>query len=693
MGFSNSLLDGTLYSIDSGSVFKLWCYMDDESQHMLPLERILDLATDAIITVDDAQRIVMFNQGAVRIFGYLAHEALGQALDMLIPHEVVETHRRHMRDFAAAAEAARPRAMGQQRQVFGRRKDGSEFPAEASIIKHVDHGRTTYTVILRDTSAQKQIEDVLRQAEARHRLLIDSIQDYAIYMLDPVGRIVSWNSGAERLKGYQAEEIIGHNFARFFAPEDRGLGKPEVELQIAATAGRYAEEGWRVRKDGSHFWASVVITAVRDEHGQLLGFAKVTRDVTERRQAEDTLRWYANQLNVLYEISRAILLAQSPQAIAEATLQRLRRLVPCRYAQVLSLPVVDATEFVLIADADDPYKIVLSDLAADVLQRSLAAQTQEHALATFDLESGNSPAPAFQPFRAVGLRMLVIAPLVAQNALIGQLLLANDSPAGFDTSQLEIVRQVADQLAVALQHARLFEEVKVSREQLQRLSHRLIEVQEAERRTIAGELHDEIGQALTIVKMNLQAVQRLSGNTETESYLSETVASVEHALDQVRNLSLDLRPSLLDDLGLVAALRWYVARQTRLAGFVLHFSADELGGRLTPALETACFRVAQEALTNVVRHAQAHEVWVALHCQSELCLTIRDDGVGFNVAAAQARAAHGGSLGLLGMRERVGIVGGRLTISSSPGQGTHIQACFSLQRPPIVYDDERDAPR
>ena len=153
---------------------------------MLPLERILDLATDAIITVDAAQRIVMFNQGAVQIFGYLAQEAFGQSLDTLIPHRVVETHRRHMRDFAAAAEAARPRAMGQQRKVFGRRKDGSEFPAEASIVKHVDPERTTYTVILRDTSARKRVEDELRQAEARHRLLIDSIQDYAIYMLDPL---------------------------------------------------------------------------------------------------------------------------------------------------------------------------------------------------------------------------------------------------------------------------------------------------------------------------------------------------------------------------------------------------------------------------------------------------------------------------------------------------------------------------
>ena len=200
-----------------------------------------------------------------------------------------------------------PVSMNQQREIVGRRKDGSEFIAEASIVKHVDQGRTTYTVILRDTSARKQIEDKLRQAETRQRLLIDSIQDYAIYMLDPVGCVVSWNSGAERLKGYQAEEIIGQHFSRFFTPEDCALGKPEAELHTAMTAGRYAEEGWRVRKDGSHFWASVVITAVRDEDGQLLGFAKVTRDVTERRQAEDALRWYANQLNVLYEIGRAIL--------------------------------------------------------------------------------------------------------------------------------------------------------------------------------------------------------------------------------------------------------------------------------------------------------------------------------------------------------------------------------------------------
>ena len=427
---------------------------------------------------------------------------------------------------------------------------------------------------------------------------------------------------------------------------------------------------------------------MRNEQERLYGFAKVTRDITDRRQAEDTLRWYANQLHVLYEISRAILLAQSPQAIAEATLQRLRRLIPCPYVHLLSIHDAAPEKSLLIIDADEPYVLSPHDVPAASLLQLTAAGASTKTPVAIHLEAADSALFNALPFARLGLNTLIVAPLVAQNVVIGQLLLASDVPHGLDTSQVDIVRQVADQLAVALQHARLFEELKASREQLQGLSHQLIEVQEAERRTIAAELHDEIGQALTVVKLNLQAMQRLGSSDEASSYMSEVITSVERALEQVRNLSLDLRPSLLDDLGLVAALRWYVARQTRLAGFTVHFSADDLGGRLAPALETACFRVAQEALTNVVRHARAQEVWVTLRCGDELCLSIRDDGIGFDVAAAQRRALQGESLGLLGMRERVSIVGGRLTISSSPGKGAHVHACFPFHRPTVTASQE-----
>ncbi|MSS72009.1 MAG: PAS domain-containing sensor histidine kinase [Candidatus Latescibacteria bacterium] len=142
----------------------------------------------------------------------------------------------------------------------------------------------------KEITDRKQAEEALREREEFFRHLVEGVRDYAIFMLDPEGRIASWNAGAQRIKGYRAEEIIGQHFSRFYPPEDVASGKPEQELKTTVAEGRYEEEGWRVRKDGTWFWANVVITPVRDETGQLRGFAKVTRDITERRWAEEALR-------------------------------------------------------------------------------------------------------------------------------------------------------------------------------------------------------------------------------------------------------------------------------------------------------------------------------------------------------------------------------------------------------------------
>jgi PAS domain S-box-containing protein len=668
--------------------------MEREALHLPPLEYLFNLATDAIVSVDSAQRIVLFNRGAEQIFGYTAREILGQPLDLLLPKRFAEVHRHHVQAFGQAAEPARPQVMGHQREVVGRRKNGSEFPAEASIVKLIHHEQTSYTVILRDVSERKRREDELRQSETRYRLLIDGVQDYAIYLLDPSGRVASWNPGAERMTGYHAGDILGKHFACFFTTEDLALGKPGIELQTARLTGRYEEEGWRVRKDGSRFWANVVVTAVHDDRGELRGFAKVTRDNTERRKADETRRWYASRLQTLYEISRAILAAHSPHAIAEAALHRLRRIVPCDYAHIVSIPGNGDAALVLMNVADDSFAIDATSWAEAALSATLIAHPAAHRVVVVSLAAPDAPA-VLQPFHSVGLRLLAIAPLVAHDALIGELVLARQDPEEFDPNQLDIVRQVADQLAVALQHAQLFAEVQTSRSRLQSLSQRLIDVQELERRTIAGELHDEIGQALTIVKMNLQALHANADRTQAGDQLDECISVVERALEQVRSLSLDLRPSLLDDLGLVAALRWYVARQARAASLSLHFSADEPPGRLISFLETACFRIAQEALTNIVRHARAREVWVQLRCGAELCLTIRDDGVGFEPAQAEARASRGESFGLLGLRERASLSGGRLSVVSAPGRGTTVSVCFPLCLRAAESDDndnERSAP-
>ncbi|MBI4523307.1 MAG: PAS domain S-box protein [Deltaproteobacteria bacterium] len=216
-------------------------------------------------------------------------------------------------------------------------------------------------------------------------------------------------------------------------------------------------------------------------------------------------------------------------------------------------------------------------------------------------------------------------------------------------------------------------------QRLKTLSRRLIETQENERRHIARELHDELGQALTALKINLEVLKGLVGPTLRKSHIENSIGIAERLLQQVRNLSLDLRPSMLDDLGLVSALRWYLDQQVQRAGFSSHLIAEPKEMRLSPDVETACFRIAQEALTNVARHAHASQVNMELH-QSEttLRMIIRDNGVGFDIPAMRARAARGGSFGLLSMEERALLLGGQIEIESTPPGGTEIRVSLPL---------------
>ncbi len=216
---------------------------------------------------------------------------------------------------------------------------------------------------------------------------------------------------------------------------------------------------------------------------------------------------------------------------------------------------------------------------------------------------------------------------------------------------------------------------------LQQLSRRLLEVQETERRHLARELHDEIGQVLTVAKIHLQSAALETQAPKIIARIQEPIELLDRLLAQVRSLSLDLRPPLLDDLGLVHALHWLIQQhQTRSNLPRVHIEADPAMGRCDPTLETACFRIAQEALTNALRHSQAANVYLSLGLQAtSLRLAVRDDGLGFDASAARTRAEGGASLGILGMHERALLAGGALTLLSSPGRGTEIEAVFPLQ--------------
>lgn len=202
-------------------------------------------------------------------------------------------------------------------------------------------------------SRRRRAADALGGEEESYRLLVESVEDYAIFMLDPAGNIASWNAGARRLKGYEPEEVIGRHFSLFYTPEDVSTGHPEEELEAAERDGRYEEEGWRIRKDGRKIWANVVITALLDEDGRLRGFAKVTRDMTERRRAEEELR------EARAKLERRALNTQHAMQINDNVVQRL---TVARYAR--DVHGSDAAA-VAVDEALKHSKDVISDMLAE----------------------------------------------------------------------------------------------------------------------------------------------------------------------------------------------------------------------------------------------------------------------------------------------------------------------------------------
>jgi PAS domain S-box-containing protein len=254
---------------------------ESERRFRLLVEGVIDYA---IYMLDPDGIISNWNAGAKRIKGYEADEVVGRHFGMFYPEKDREAGLP-----AFSLETAR-RCGKFEAEGLRVRKDGSQFLASV-VIDALYEGNELigFAKITRDITERNKAADALRESERHFRLLVNGVTDYALYMLDPDGIITNWNAGGERIKGYRPEEIIGQHFSRFYSNADQAAGRPARALRLALESGRYEEEGWRVRKDGTFFWASIVIDPIRDDENRLVGFAKITRDITERREAQQEL--------------------------------------------------------------------------------------------------------------------------------------------------------------------------------------------------------------------------------------------------------------------------------------------------------------------------------------------------------------------------------------------------------------------
>ncbi|MGO7333594.1 PAS domain S-box protein [Rhizobium leguminosarum] len=263
--------------------------LDEEGRFRLLVDAITDYA---IYMLSPEGIVTSWNAGAQRFKGYKPSEILGEHFSRFyLPED--RAAGLPQRALATAEEHGRFEGEG-----WRRRKDGSRFWAHVVIdpIRRPSGELIGYAKITRDLTERRAAENAIRQSEEQFRRLVQGVSDYAIYMLDPNGNVSSWNFGAERIKGYRPQEIIGQHFSTFYTPEDREAGLPETALGIARAEGRFEREGWRVRKDGTRFWASIVIDAIRDEEGDVLGFAKITRDITEKMETQRALEQAREEL-------------------------------------------------------------------------------------------------------------------------------------------------------------------------------------------------------------------------------------------------------------------------------------------------------------------------------------------------------------------------------------------------------------
>lgn len=502
-----------------------------------------------------------------------------------------------------------------------------------------------------------------------------------VYLYDRAGVYLYANPAAARALGRTPEAMIGKTWRQLRLPAELMEPFDTQRESVFATGKPSAGAGTFPTVEGPRDY-EYTLSPVMDSRGGVEAVVCIARDVTELRQAEQQVRRKGEALAMFYGASQEFL-AHDEEAII---LQEMCRLAAENYGANMAWIALgtQSGSTLRVACAYGEESGFLRSLRLPK-EKAAASSPTARALQAgrvfvanqLDREAGHDPWHAAA--LTSGYRAVAAFPLADAGDVFGGLCLYSRETGYFTPDRLQILQSFINLAVIALQRARLYNQVRIGHERLQALSDQLLQTQEKERRYLARELHDGIGQELTALKIGLEAIERSSDRADLLAYVKESLLAAEKALAQVRNLSLDLWPSLLDEMGLLPALQWYLERQVQHAGLRLRLIARPPDLRLPPEIEIVCFRVVQSALTNIVRHARAGRVAVLIRKQrDEAQLFIRENGIGFDLSAARAAALRGESMGLLAMEERVRLAGGRLEIETAPGRGTAICAYFPL---------------
>jgi formate hydrogenlyase transcriptional activator len=413
---------------------------------IMMFEKLFEFSPDAIMVADRQGCIVQVNAQLERLFNYPRQELCGQPVEILLPERFRHAHQKHRTLYNAEP---RSRPMGTGLELFGRRKDGSEFPVDIMLSPVEGDAGPMVLAVIRDVTERKRMEEELRQSEERFRLMVENVKDYAIYTLDAEGQVSSWNIGAERIKGHAAPEILGQHFSRFYTAEDIERGKPQAELKKAAEEGWCEDEGWRMRKDGTRFWAHTVLTALRDAQGQLRGFSKVTRDLTETKRAQEALLLeLANALVADFDVHRLLMaISASLRALVDHDIAGIALYDPSR--QAFQIHVLPASE-------EDNREEGGGWAPLEGSPSGWAFSKREPLVLNRLRDSRFAPARLARWERR-GIRSACWLPLLHREHPLGAMMVGSNRQDAFTESKTHLLSQVANQVAVALDNALTFQ--------------------------------------------------------------------------------------------------------------------------------------------------------------------------------------------------------------------------------------------